>query len=70
MPPDHRRRIKTEEKVKDVAAVWGAEFIQYLAALAILHKDEFEEKDEFILFLQIIPVATHPIHQLVLLQNS
>ena len=64
MPPDHRRRIKTEEKVKDVAAVWGAEFIQFLAALAIFHKDEFEEKDEFILFLQIIPV------QLILFINS
>ena len=31
----HRRRIKTEEKAKIVAAVWGAEFIQFLAALAI-----------------------------------
>ena len=29
----HRRRIKTEEKAKVVAAVWVAEFIQFLAAL-------------------------------------
>ena len=33
----HRRRIKAEEKAKVVAAVWGAEFIQFLAALAILN---------------------------------
>ena len=30
------RRIKTEEKSKVVAAVWGTEVIQILAALAIL----------------------------------
>ena len=27
----HRRRMKTEEKAKVVAAVWGIEFIQFLA---------------------------------------
>ena len=32
----HRRRIKTEEQSKVVASVWGAEFIQFRAALAIL----------------------------------
>ena len=32
----HRRRINTEEKAKVVAAVLGAEFIKFLAALAIL----------------------------------
>ena len=32
----HRIRIKTKEKVKVVASVWGEEFIQFLAALAIL----------------------------------
>ena len=32
----HRRRIKTEEKAKVVASVWGEEFIQFLAALAVL----------------------------------
>ena len=30
----HRRRINTEEKAKVVAAAWGTEFIQFLAALA------------------------------------
>ena len=35
---ENRRRIKTktEAKAKVVASVWGAEFIQFLAALAIL----------------------------------
>ena len=34
---NHRRRIKTEAKAKVVAAVWGTTFIQFLAALAVLH---------------------------------
>ena len=32
-----RIRIKKEEKAKVVASVWGKEFIQFLAALAVLH---------------------------------
>ena len=32
-----RRRIKTEVKAKLVAAVWGEESIQFIAALAVLH---------------------------------
>ena len=32
----HRRRIKTEEKAKVVASVWGEEFIKFPAALAIM----------------------------------
>ena len=43
---DQRSRIKTEEKAKVIAAVWGKELIQFLAALAIFHQDDFEEKDE------------------------
>ena len=31
-----RRRIKTEAKAKVVTCVWGEEFIQFLAALAVL----------------------------------
>ena len=34
----HRRRIKTEEKAKIVASVWGEDFIKFLAALAVLPK--------------------------------
>ena len=33
----HRRRIKTEEKAKVVAAVWRTELFQFVAALDILH---------------------------------
>ena len=33
---NYRRRIKTEETAKVVAAVWREEFIKFLAALAIL----------------------------------
>ena len=31
----HRRMINTEEKAKVVAAAWGMELIQFLAALAM-----------------------------------
>ena len=48
----HRRRIYTEGKAKVIAAIWVTEFIQFLVALAILHKDDFEEQDKFILFLK------------------
>ena len=54
-----RRRIHTEEKAKVVA---GTEFVQFLATLATLHKDDWnnrmkctrmiEEKGEFILCLK------------------
>ena len=37
----HRRRMELEDKAKVVASVWGAEFIQFLAALAILPKGRF-----------------------------
>ena len=33
----HRTRINTEAKAKVVSAVWGAEFIEFLAALANVH---------------------------------
>ena len=32
----HRRRMETEAKAKVVASVWRAEFIQFIAALAVL----------------------------------
>ena len=38
----HRRRIKTDGKAKVVAAFWGTELIQFLAALAVLHYGRFE----------------------------
>ena len=39
----HRRRIKTEENAKVVAAVWRTKLI---ATIDIFHRDEIEEKDE------------------------
>ena len=33
---NHRRRITKKDKAKVVASVWGAEFVQFLAALAVL----------------------------------
>ena len=40
----NRRRIKTEEMAKVVAAVWGTELIQFLASLAISHQDDFKKR--------------------------
>ena len=60
----HRRRIKTEAKAKVVASFLREEFIQFLAALAILlgrfelwdelHHDDLKEKDEFISFFKSV----------------
>ena len=33
----HRRKLKTEANAKVVASVFGTEFIQFFAALAVLH---------------------------------
>ena len=35
--PLQRRRLHTEEKAKGVAAAWGTEIMQFLAALFFLH---------------------------------
>ena len=43
----HRRRIYTEEKAKVVSAVWGTDFIHFLAVLAVLYQDDMKKKDEF-----------------------
>ena len=40
----HRRMINTEEKAKVVAAAWGMELIQFLAALAILNQDDLKKR--------------------------
>ena len=65
----HRRRINTEEKTTVVAAVWGKEFIQFLAALAILHKDDCKNRMNSSLS-PYHPGAIHPILQIVQLQSS
>ena len=40
----HRRRIKTEEKANVVTSVWGKEFIQFLAALAVLTRTIYNNR--------------------------
>ena len=67
-PKQYIRRIKTEDKAKVVASVWGEEFVQCLAALAVLDwslwsvwrtgwiallYDDLKEKDKFIIFFKI-----------------
>ena len=42
--PEHRRRIKTGENAKVVAAAWRAEWIKFIAALAILHQDDLKNR--------------------------
>ena len=39
----HRKRINTEEKAKVVAAAWGTDLLQFLAALAFLHLDDLKK---------------------------
>ena len=70
------RRIKTEEKAKVLAAVWGTEVIQFLAALAILKKGMNLSYFSYChawcksSYSTYRPGAIHPIHQIVLVQNS
>ena len=59
----HRRRIKTEEKAKGADSVWGEEFIQFLAALAI--SSWLWRKGLIHPFLLTNPGAIHPIIQIV-----
>ena len=40
----HRRRIETEGKAKVVASVWGAEFVKFLAALAIFAQSIWKKR--------------------------
>ena len=40
----NRKKIKTEEMAKVVAAFWGTELIQFLASLAIFHQDDFKKR--------------------------
>ena len=49
----HRRRMETEAKAKVVASVWGAKFVQFLAALAVLSRLIWNETVECILFFQM-----------------
>ena len=65
---NHRRRIKTEEKANVVlAAVWGTELIQFLAAVAILHQDDYK-KGMNSSYSSYRPGAINPMPHIVLVQ--
>ena len=40
----HRRRMETEAKAKVVTSVWGADFVQFLAALAVLPRSIWKKR--------------------------
>ena len=68
----HRRRICTEDKGNVVAAVWGAEFIQFLAALAtvyMLHQGDLKNRTNSYTSSQHRG-AIHPFLHIILVQNS
>ena len=41
---NHRTRIKTEKKEKVVAAAWGTELIQFVAAITVLYQDSLKNR--------------------------
>ena len=55
----HRRRIYTEELAKFVASVCGTEFIQFLAAPAILHQDDLKNRMNSSFFHSILVQFIH-----------
>ena len=63
----HRKRIKTEDKAKVVAAVWGTAQIQFLAAPTILHQDDIN-KGMNSSYSAYNPGTMHPILHIVLEQ--
>ena len=40
----HRRRLEIEAKAKFVASVWGADFVQFLAALVVLPRSIWKNR--------------------------
>ena len=65
----NRSRIYTEEKAKVVAAAWGTDFIQFLAALAILIQD-FLKNSRNSSFSSYHPGAINHFLHIVLVQKS
>ena len=45
--------LTSKTKAKVVASIWGAEFVQFFAALPVLPWSIWKERLEFILFFQI-----------------
>ena len=61
--------VKTEEKAKVVAAVWGdAELIHFLAALAIFHMDDLKKSMMNLSYSSNHPGSIHPIPHVSLVQ--
>ena len=52
--------MKIEEKAKVVAAGWGTELIQFIAALAIFHQDDLK-KGMNSSYSSFHPGAIHPV---------
>ena len=65
-----RRRIYTEVLAKVVAASWGTELLQFLAALAILDQDDLKSWLFCTIYNLKKRVQNSLILQLVLVQNS
>ena len=63
-----RRRIYTEDKAKGVAAVWGTEYIQFLAALAVFHQNDLKTRMNSS-FSSYHPGAIHPFLHIILVEN-
>ena len=64
----HRITIYTEEKAKVVALLLGRQiFLQFLAALAILHQDDLKNMMKSP-YSSNLPCANHPIPHIVLVQ--
>ena len=63
----HRRRIFAEEKAKVVAAVWGTAFIEFIAALAILHQGKLKNRMT-LSFSSYHPDAIHPFLHFILVR--
>ena len=53
---------------KVVTTVWGTKWIQFIAALAILHQDDLKKRDPVVQFF-ISYCVICPILQIVLVQN-
>ena len=64
----HRRSIKTEEKVKVIAVVWGKEFIQFLLTLTFFHQGAVK-KEMISSYSSYCSGELHPNLQIVLVQN-
>ena len=79
-PQKKDAELKTEEKANVVAAVWGTEFIQFLAAQATFHQDDLKNmmnctqdnlKNRMNSSISSNhPGSIHPILQFVFVQNS